>query len=90
VEAYATNGIPIGSTVMLEPVMTGPMTTAHDLSSRAQSRSEHETVVEEAAQRNGSVSNEMAAQRAATMSAEAQAQIACSLDDPDSCEMCSG
>ena len=32
----------------------------------------------------------MAAANGSTMSADAAAQIACSLDDPDSCEMCSG
>jgi ribonucleoside-diphosphate reductase alpha chain len=45
----------------------------------------------------GPVSVEMAAQRAATISTKAMtaeeraaAEIACSLDNPDSCEMCSG
>lgn len=37
----------------------------------------------------GPVAGDLATQRASTLS-QAQAEIACSLDNPDSCEMCSG
>ena len=74
-EALAKAGSGNGNGVHIaEPVLTAPMTT-------------------------GAVPSELASSRAATVThaqvsedarAQAQAEIACSLDDPDSCEMCSG
>ena len=68
----AGNGMPAGTTVMMDPVVSGPTTA-------------------------GPVSNDLAAQRANTITAKAMtaeeraaAEIACSLDNPDGCEMCSG
>ena len=85
------NGVPVGSTVMLEPVISGPTVT----SSRPVAVSmERQTVVEDANDHNGPVVNEVAAQRAAALrqaeAERAQAEISCSLDNPEGCEMCSG
>jgi ribonucleoside-diphosphate reductase alpha chain len=67
----AGNGLAVGTTVVLDPVVSGPVTT-------------------------GPVNPELSQARAQAMSAdevrraEAAAQIACSLDNPEGCEMCSG
>jgi ribonucleoside-diphosphate reductase alpha chain len=56
-KAAVGNGVAVGSTVMLDPVVSGPTTTSP---------------------------------KAMTAEERAQAEIACSLDNPEGCEMCSG
>lgn len=63
--AGAGNGVAVGSTVVLDPVISGP-TTTHAVS---------------AAERSP---------MAMTAEERAAAEIACSLDNPEGCEMCSG
>ncbi|MBL7985404.1 MAG: ribonucleoside-diphosphate reductase subunit alpha, partial [Flavobacteriales bacterium] len=86
-----TNAVPVGSTVMLEPVISGPTVTT---SRPAPVNAERQVVVEDANDHNGPVVNEVAAQRAAALrqaeAERAQAEISCSLDNPEGCEMCSG
>ena len=56
------NGVAVGSTVVLDPVVTGPtVTTARPVAAMDMSPEEYEA-----------------------------AKLACSLDNPDACEMCSG
>jgi ribonucleoside-diphosphate reductase alpha chain len=87
--ASKANGVPVGSTVMLEPVISGPVVT-----SNGAARVETHAVVQDANDHNGPILNEVAAQRAAALrqaeAERAQAEIACSLDNPEGCEMCSG
>jgi ribonucleoside-diphosphate reductase alpha chain len=87
--ASKANGVPVGSTVMLEPVISGPVVTANGAA-----RVEAHAVVQDANDHNGPILNEVAAQRAAALrqaeAERAQAEIACSLDNPEGCEMCSG
>lgn len=63
--AAVGNGVAAGSTVVLDPVISGP-TTTHAVS---------------AAERSP---------KAMTAEERAAAEIACSLDNPEGCEMCSG
>jgi len=87
----AESGVPVGSTVTLEPVMTAPTT----LSGRAVSRpsaqpvsSPANDVPEVSMERQNQ--ERLAALRAESERQQAQDQIACSLDNPEGCEMCSG
>jgi ribonucleotide reductase alpha subunit len=87
----AESGVPVGSTVTLEPVMTAPTT----LSGRAESRpsaqpvsSPANDVPEVSMERQNQ--ERLAALRAESERQQAQDQIACSLDNPEGCEMCSG
>ncbi len=64
-EKAAGNGVAVGSTVVMDPVISGP-TTTHAVS---------------AAERSP---------KAMTAEERAAAEIACSLDNPEGCEMCSG
>ena len=91
------NGVAVGSTVMLEPVISGPTVTSTRVTPsavEAHTRTERQVVVEDANDHNGPVVNEVAAQRAAALrqaeAERAQAEISCSLDNPEGCEMCSG
>ena len=87
-EVKATNGIAVGSTVILEPVMSGPTVTrvAAPVAAAAVAASpENNDLPMSAVEANN-------AERMNVLSkqAQAQAEISCSLDDPEGCEMCSG
>ncbi|MBK6539977.1 MAG: ribonucleoside-diphosphate reductase subunit alpha [Flavobacteriales bacterium] len=87
-ETASKNGVAVGTTVMLDPVLSSPMVTSREHSAPIRQASTVETV-EQAEERPAPGSVEAAAE-ARTMSSDAASQIACSLDDPEGCEMCSG
>ena len=86
--AKAAERVPVGSTVTLDPVVSGPVVTA--------ARSAADTVTEGSNEVPEVAVDRQNAERVATLRAQqeaqqkAQDQIACSLDDPEGCEMCSG
>ena len=87
-------GEAVRSTTVAEPVMSGPMVTnATPVTARAQARTE-ETATD--GLNNPPGLSKLSAERLSAMTAaerkaaQAQAEIACSLDNPDACEMCSG
>lgn len=67
------HGIAVGTTVMLDPVVSGPTTTGPVSPALAQARAQA-----------------VASEPTLTAAELAAAQIACSLDNPEGCEMCSG
>lgn len=94
----------MGSTVILEPVMSGPTTTRPSTPLRTEERVatapvETPRVMEpmtRAAEDNNDLpmsaveANNAERMNALSKQAQAQAEISCSLDDPEGCEMCSG
>ncbi|MCC6938026.1 MAG: ribonucleoside-diphosphate reductase subunit alpha [Flavobacteriales bacterium] len=95
VEEKATNGIAVGSTVMLEPVHSGPTVTRSKPVEASVARSMGEDGHSERSEGNELPMSAVEKQNAERMNAlskqaQAQAEISCSLDDPEGCEMCSG
>ncbi|MBL0129622.1 MAG: ribonucleoside-diphosphate reductase subunit alpha [Flavobacteriales bacterium] len=92
------DGIRVGSTVILEPAMSGP-TTTRVVSPVAVAPAETPRVMEpmtRAAEDNNDLpmtaveANNAERMNVLSKQAQAQAEISCSLDDPEGCEMCSG
>ncbi len=124
VEAQHATGVPVGSTVTLDPVMSGPTVTraaspsaveVRPVTSPVAQTASPRTVVLSAVEGQNSANGQAQparstetndvpeiamerqnAERLATLRAQqeaqqkAQEQIACSLDNPEGCEMCSG
>ncbi|MEO8588544.1 MAG: hypothetical protein ABI432_04180, partial [Flavobacteriales bacterium] len=96
VEGGRGNGVPVGSTVVLEPVHSGPTTTrvASPVAARVTTNAS-EGGHSERSEGNDLPMSAVEMQNAERMNAlskqaQAQAEISCSLDDPEGCEMCSG
>ncbi|MBK7752686.1 MAG: ribonucleoside-diphosphate reductase subunit alpha [Flavobacteriales bacterium] len=91
-ETASKNGVAVGTTVMLDPVLSSPMVTSREHSApiRQASTSMGDPGLKwpgQGQERPAPGSVEAAAE-ARTMSSDAASQIACSLDDPEGCEMC--